>query len=212
MKKCMILPTITLGLALLLVLSYIFPKQVIDTYKMNMDEEYAEELLALEEGSTISYTMNTGARPMKGIQPAISKQGGSFTDGILRYRVYLAQDDILVSDNAYALREGEDLQYVFLPFSDFERCQGDIRIDFLYESGQDGNSAPAFLINSYRKEGTSTAVNGELLEGGLKGYSVYTHDTYPLVYDLKILICLFLAASMTVNFSRKKKSGEGIHA
>lgn len=210
MKKRMILPVITISLALLLVLSCLFPKQVIDTYKMNMDEEYTEELLPLEEGSVISYTMNTGARPIKGIQPGIGRQGGSFNEGILRYRVYLTEGNLLVSDNQYALKEGEDLQYVYLPFSEYEECIGDIRIDFTYESGGDENEAPALLINSFRKEATLTVKNGEELTGGLKGYSVYTHDTYPLVYDLRILLCIFLAACMTLP-SGGKKTGEVSH-
>lgn len=203
-----ILPVITGGLVLLLVLSYLFPNKVLDTYPLNHGgEESREENQALPEGSVISYTMNTGTRPLRGIQPGISAENQSFENGILKYRVYLEADNTLVSENSYPLRElsrsvAESVQggaaaelahealFTYLPFQDYEKCKGDIRIEFTYESMGDTQTgileeqepptgAPALLLN----------------EGKIKGYLVYTHNTYPLVYDLKILVFLFLAVT-----------------
>lgn len=209
MKIKLILPMITIGLALLLVLSYLFPNQVLDTYTMNLQEESEESLLKLEEGSSISYTMNTGNRPIRGIQPAISKQGGSFEAGLLRYEVYQLETNQLVSDNTYKIGEGEELQYVYLPFLNFEECYGDICIVFTYESNGDTHAIPALLVNDFVRENTVTEKNGQSVPGGLKGYYVYTHNTYPLVYDLKILFLLLIAMSMTCSYQKKKSEDRG---
>ncbi|MBO5292315.1 MAG: DUF2142 domain-containing protein [Lachnospiraceae bacterium] len=228
------LPVVTVGLVLLLVLSWLFPNRVLDTYEMNISgNEEEETIIPLPEGSVISYTMNTGTRPLRGIQPGISLRGGRFVNGQLRCRVYREPSHELVSDNTYSLAEltqsiqssidgGADSSlawqalYTYIPFADYERCSGDIMLVFSYESmgdvpeqfavaeepdgqqGQDEARVPGLSVNETRKENTLTCVNGEEIEGGLCGYSVYTHNTYPLIYDLRLLICIFLAASVSV--------------
>lgn len=232
------LPIITAGLALLLVLSWLFPNRVLDTYEMNISASKEEErVIPLPEGSVLSYTLNTGNRPLRGIQPGVSLQGFRFAAGQLRCRVYREPSHELVSDNVYPLSEltagmqanldsGMDASlslesmYTYIPFADYEKCKGDIAIEFSYESmgevpeaflgvaapAEEGaapgeaamrkSAVPALLVNSVQKENTETRYNGENVDGGLCGYSIYTHNTYPLVYDLRLLICIFLAASV----------------
>lgn len=239
------LPIITAGLALLLVLSWLFPNRVLDTYEMNISTSKEEEkLIPLFDGSVLSYTMNTGNRPLRGIQPGVGLQGFRFTKGQIRCRVYREPSHELVSDNVYPLSEltqgmqanldsgmdaGLSLEamYTYIPFADYEKCKGDIVIEFSYENmgetpepfnggsvpGDDGtapgeaaireNAVPALLVNSVQKENTKTSLDGAEYDGGLCGYSVYTHNTYPLVYDLRLMICIFLAASV---------SAQGCHA
>lgn len=233
-----ILPVVTAGLALLLVLSYLFPNKVLDTYVMNISEEGdTEEAITLPEGSVISYTMNTGKRPLRGIQPSIGMQGGPLENAVLRYRVYKKGSDALLSDNEYrlkelsaavlntmqALPEGEAAQfaeaarYIYLPLNDYEKCKGEIRLEFTYESngdepqrllgdGENGLISPYLMTNNVQKDGTAVKKDGVDIAGGLVGYTVYTHNTYPLVYDLRIMVFLFLAATAAAPLDRWRKS------
>lgn len=244
-----ILPMATVGLALLLVLSYLFPNKVLDTYQMNISAEgMIEETVALPEGSVVSYAMNTGQRPLRGIQPGLGLQGGLFSEGVLRYRVYRQGNDTPVSDNVYSLKEvsegvrdhyfartdteaAESLLYepiyLYLPFDNYEDCKGEIRIEFTYESngetveyigeadegeGVGRTIVPCLFVNEVRREGTRTQQNDQTLAGGLTGYYVYTHNTYPLVYDLRILVFVGLAASAVtpVRFPGKPKKTEDL--
>lgn len=244
-----ILPMATVGLALLLVLSYLFPNKVLDTYQMNISAEgVIEEAVDLPEGSIISYAMNTGQRPLRGIQPGLGLQGGLFLEGILRYRVYRQGSNTPVSDNEYSLKEvsegirdryferkdSEDAEalfyepmYLYLPLDNYTECKGEIRIEFTYESNGEtveyiGEPAeeqsagrrivPCLFVNEVRREGTRTEHNGKVLTGGLTGYYVYTHNTYPLVYDLRILVFVCLAASAVtpVRFPGKPKRTEDL--
>jgi hypothetical protein len=57
---------------------------------------------------------------------------------------------------------------------------------------------------------TAPAVVTELsaADVSLKCSYIYTHETYPFLYDFRLLTFVFLAASMTVSYSsRKKKEG-----
>lgn len=205
-----VLPLITVVLVIMLVVSYMIPKKVIDTYKTNMTEQNgdSERILSLDEGHVIAYHMNTGSRPMMGIHVGIAKSGNTYDTAALICEVYTA-DGEKVSENGYLLSQGEDLQYAYIPFADYEKCSGDITIQFMYRSGSDaGVSAPGLLVNGTELTNAYIEVDGEKFDGNLKTMSVYTHDTYPLVYDLRILVAVFLAASMTVNyrdFSTKKR-------
>lgn len=232
-----ILPTVTVLLALLLILSYLIPNKVLDTYAMNISgEDDVEEAITLPEGSVISYTMNTGKRPLWGIQPGLSIQGYHFENAVLRYCVYKNRNNVLLSENEYSLQEisasvmtamqtlpddrkeqfADEPQYICLPFAEYEDCKGDIRIEFSYisngdepvrmqESQSEKEKAMCLMINSVQKDGSETKKDGEILKGSLTGYTVYTHNTYPLVYDLRILVFLLLAATAAAPLDRWRK-------
>lgn len=209
-KKRFIVPAITAGLALLLALSLLFPKKVLDTYEINKidapPEDEQDRLLILPEGSVITYEFNTGSRPLRGIQPGISLRGGRFEKGVLRCRVYTRPGHVLASDNEYPLSEltesieaeggGERLmqaRYMYIPFENYEACAGDITVEFTYESRGGTAGAPG-LLTADAGSGAVTRQDGGTVDGGLAGYYVYTHNTYPLVYDLRILLVMSAAA------------------
>ncbi|MDD2970590.1 MAG: hypothetical protein PHE02_00465 [Lachnospiraceae bacterium] len=206
-KICFILPIITAMLAVMLVCSYLIPKKVIDTYRTNTteDEGDSERIQILEPGMKLTYHMNTGSRPMMGIHVGVAKNGNTYDTAAMICNVYTA-DGTLVSGNGYLLNQGEDVQYVYLPFQDYEKCRGDITMEFTYTLETDENvTAPGLLMNGKVLTDAHTELDGSKMDGNLKTIYIYTHDTYPLVYDLRILVVLFFAASMMVNY---KKSGD----
>lgn len=200
-----ILPAITAGLFALLLFCILVPKKVIDTYKINVAEEEGDKeyLIPMEKEVPIIYEMNTGNRPMRGIHIAVAKNGGLFEKGAIVCNIFSKDKNSLVSENSYALNQGEDIQYVYIPFSDYEACSGAIEIQFTYDSeGNTANESPGLLANGRAVKDTVTKVEGEAIKGSLKTMYVYTHNTYPLVYDLRILTLLFFAACMTVPFKK----------
>lgn len=207
-KIHIILPSITFLLAVLLICSYLIPKKVIDTYQINITEEEGdtERLIPLED-SVITYHMNTGSRPIMGIHIGVAKNGNAYDTAAIICNVY-TKEGTLVSENGYLLRQGEDMQYIYIPFENYEQCFGEITMEFTYESGSDtGVTSPGILANGKELTDAYTEVDGRRVEGNMKTIYIYTHDTYPLVYDLRILTALFFAASMGVHYG--KKSGNG---
>ncbi len=206
-----LLPLMTLLLAILLLVSFVVPKMVIDTIKVNTTEEEGdvEYPLLLEEGTFLVHQMNTESRPLFGIQSALFKNGIQYEKSILHCDVYEANTEIRLSSNQYQLSQGEDLQYIYIPFADYEACVGELEIRFWYEN-LDGEAAkpPSLLANGRVFNETRTFFAGEELPGTIKCMYVHTHATYPLVYDLRILLVVFLAASATVTWKtpfRKKE-------
>ena len=197
------LPVLTMSMIVLLAISYLVPKKVIDTYKTNITEEDGdnEYLIPLDLESTITYHMNTGSRPIMGIHIGVSKNGNVFQNETITCKVFLDQQQTPVSENVYSLNQGEDVQYVYIPFENYESCIGDISITFNFDSSdQKAQSYPSILANGKEITNAYTQVNGDKIKGNIKNIYIYTHNTYPLVYDLRILVVLFAAASMALNY------------
>ena len=204
-----VLPIITILILIGLVISIMVPKKVIDTYKVNISEEEGDKevMISLSPEKEVRHMLNTGSRPMLGIQVALSKNGMQYKESLLICDVYQTGTDILLSHNEYLLAQGEELQYIYIPFADFEKCIGDITIQFQYKALDGQLVSPSLLANSRIINGSSTRMDGIEYPGNIKCMYVYTHDTYPLVYDLRILLFLFLAVTMTVlppTFLKKK--------
>ena len=214
--------------------SLLFPNKVLDTYVINMSEEEGdtEVLLPLSRVSDkkVVYRVDSTGRPMRGIQVGINKQGNEITASNLRYQVYadegiedlemsqILKNGRLLSDAIYDLSQGDNLQYVYLPFANYETCQGRLVIVFSIEPKVAEAAAQeeiAIMANHHETKGTQTrymtdktayaaedyaqveAVNRDL---SLKCSYIYTHNTYPFLYDFRIMTFVFLAASMAVGY------------
>ncbi len=209
-KPYIILPILTLFFLAGFIGSYIFPNTVLDTFVINMEEEEEDTQvqLPLSLHTPIEYEMNTNGLAMRGIQVGINKRGYAQEETVLRYSVFIG--DECISQNAYHVAAGDDLQYVYLPFDQYEKCVGELRISFLLEAaGGDEETYPALMANHAEIKNTRTIAEnrpeGAEEEVSLKCNYIYTHDTYPFLYDCRLLTFVFLAASMAVVYPRRKE-------
>ncbi len=214
--------------------SLIFPNEVLDTYHMNMSEEEGDVpfLLPLSYEQPILYEIDTAGRRMQGIQLGISKRGLPQTGQILCYNV--STGGRTVSENVYSIEEGDELQYVFLPFSRPDLCYGKICVSLWVSTDSErlGEDRVAALEANHREVETAittvpaeyvTAFFGETAGSGavlsqeyqtgeakrpsLKGSHIYSHNTYPFLYDFRILTFVFLAVSMTLPYADRERRG-----
>lgn len=217
-KLYIILPIITLFCLAGFIGSLVFPNEVLDTNTANMEESEEDIYLPLQkEGKSIKigYEMTTESRPLKGVQVGIDKNGQPLKGTVLNYHVYVKEEDkkeyTLVSENIYDLgSQTYDFQYVYLPFSNFEKCQGQVYISFFLNEEKTMENPPALRANDNRLEHTTTCYEEEsgswtVMEGGLMLSYIYSHDTYPFLYEFRILTFVFLAASMTLSYEKAGK-------
>ncbi len=229
-KAHIILPMLTLFFLAGFIGSYIFPNTVLDTFVINMEEEEGDTqvLLPLSLQEEIIYELNTNGLPMRGIQVGIHKRGHALTKTNLIYTVYAG--DECISHNMYEVAAGDDLQYVYLPFENYEKCVGDVRITFILDAAEeDPDAYPALMANHAQIKNTKTiaavvmpveAEEDMEIEDvaqadkavSLKCNYIYTHNTYPFLYDCRLLTFVFLAASMVVVYPKCKKKEEAGHA
>ncbi|MGN0248139.1 MAG: hypothetical protein ACI4C0_02480 [Lachnospiraceae bacterium] len=193
--------------------SYLFPNEVLDTYKVNVTEEEGDmEFVQFFTGAEneIGYIMETDGRPMKGFQIGISKNGQALEGTELVYRVYDKSSMTLLDEEVYDLGACLDGQYPYLPFGN-ELCTGKIYITFTYRANGNTEPAPGIFMNHSEIPHVATYVDGEKIEGNLKCYYIYSHNTYPFLYDSRVMLCVFLAATACVAFpaySKKKEVAE----
>lgn len=208
-----IFPIITLFCLAGFIGSLIFPNEVLDTNVANMEESEQDVFFSLLENAEpveVTYEMTTEERPLKGVQIGIHKNGGMLEGAHLLYSVSVKQEDGTyqrVSENSYDLgSQAYDFQYVYLPFSGSDLCMGEVKLTFSYEPGENTETAPALRMNATRLENTVTGyrVLGETktVEGGLMISYIYSHNTYPFLYDFRILTFVFLAVTMTFSYRR----------
>lgn len=216
-KIHILLPLVTLFCFLGFIGSLIFPDTVLDTYIVNMEEAEGdkEEALVLADGAHVGYAMDTKGLAMRGIQLGINKLGKPLT-GVLCYDVYVvsgASEKTLVSANLYDVSQGDDMQYVYLPYVNYEQCVGQLYIDVYMQEPVPAEQAAAIMINHKEVAETETFYQDNVYEGSLKGNYIYTHKTYPFLYDFRVLSFIMLAVTMTVRFpARKKRKAGEVHA
>lgn len=202
---------------------YVFPKKIYDTYPVNAGEGKTDTVTSLSlSEKVVSYEMTTAVRPLRGIHVFLEKGDA---EGNLLLSIMDADGKIL-SFQAYDLVSLADNDFVYLPIANSDACEGKLVLSFGF-SGNAVGDYPKLAANSVETPDTVTSVSanrinlntGELeasgsseseaLQGSLKTYYVYTHNIYPLAYDLRILFFLFLAAgagSEVVYKIRKKEN------
>lgn len=207
-KAYVILPAITLFCFAGFIASLLFPNTVLDTYVINMSEEEGdtETLVPLSLGAdhAVVYYLDTAGRSMQGIQVGICKNGKAFVNTTLVYVVSSQETDAVLSENRYSIAEGQDLQYVYLPYANSEACSGKIKIAFFLEGdATDEAMSPCLVTNHAQVKDTKLlGSNEDTLT--LKCSYIYSHDTYPFLYDFRIMSFVFLAVSMAVSYPKLK--------
>ena len=157
------------GLAILLcvaglAVSYMKPKQKLETVAINMGTE-GESTVPLKNDESIRYVCDTKGYPMAGIQVGVTKNGYTFTDMQLICSVYDEAGTTLLSRSGVTLAELDEGQYVYIPFDNYKQCIGTLTIEFSVAGGQ--GEYPGLFINSQTMDDAATYVNGELLSGNL---------------------------------------------
>jgi hypothetical protein len=185
-----------------ILLSYVFPNEVIYSIDVNV-EDNTDSKIPLTEGSFVEYQCNTGTKAMTGIQVWISKEGAEFMDGKIIYEVYNGEGFELLGIGEQLLKDIDDLQFVYLPFKGMKECNGDLTIKFYYTGNE--TTVPALIANQNEVEEASTSLDGTLLSGNLKSSYIYINETHPLVFDLKVILAIFVTVFFTLESKRNRK-------
>lgn len=201
-----------IGIAIVgIVLSYVFPNESIYSIEVNGDDvvnadENSDFKIPLTQGSVVEYYCNTGTKPMAGIQVWISKEGAEFSDGKIIYEVYNQDESVQLGTGEQSLKDLYDLQFVYLPFTGMKECNGDIKIKFYYTGSE--ATAPVLLANQNEVEDASTSVDGSSITGNIKSSYIYINYTHPLVFDLKVILAIFVTVFFTLDSKKKQKVNE----
>ncbi|MBA4686733.1 MAG: hypothetical protein H2184_06220 [Candidatus Galacturonibacter soehngenii] len=188
-----------------IIASYLFPNESFDSSDINI-EENADFKIPLTQGSVVEYNCNTGKRPMAGIQVFISKEGAEFSDGKVHYEVYNKDGSVHFGSGEQLLKDIADGQFVYLPFKGMKECMGDIKIKFFYTGSE--SIAPALIANQDEIEEVSTIADGTRIKGNIKASYIYINETHPLVFDLKIMLAVFVTVFFTLESKKKQKANE----
>ncbi|MFA9376689.1 MAG: hypothetical protein ACERKZ_08040 [Lachnotalea sp.] len=189
--------------ALGIVFSYVFPKGVFYEIEVNEVDCSSEFDISLSEDSVVQYKCNTGEKPMAGIQVWISKEGAESNDGKVIYEVYNGDSTVLLGTGEQLLKDIDDPQFVYCSFQSMKECNGDLTIKFYYTGSE--TTAPVLRANQNEVEAASTSVDGTLISGNLESSYIYINETHPLVFDLKVMLAIFVTVFFTLESKRNRK-------
>ncbi len=186
-----------------LALSYIRPKQKLETVAVNMAGEGDADVV-MKPGTQLEYVCSTKGYPMAGIQVGITKYGKEFPDGQLLCAVYTEDKEELLSQTLISMNDVDEGQYVYIPFENEKRCNGTLAIVFSYTGT--GEDAPGLLVNRAELADARTLVDGVEQGVNLKSYYVYKLAYYPLVFDLCITLFILLGVFFLSENGKKGQS------
>ncbi len=171
------------------------------------EAEGDEELTVyfLDTDTEFTYVFETEDRPLKGIQVGVDKGGKAFDGYDLVYKVSLATDLITSGTGEpgyryigrYPLSECMDGQYPYLPIEG-DDIKGMVAVHFTIDDTNapvKEDRLPGLFANHGSANDAYTLCNRERKDYLLKTMYVYSHDTYPLLYDSRIMLFVFLAAT-----------------
>lgn len=195
--------------ALGIVLSYVFPNEVPYSIDVNYSEISDSDIkIPLTKESVVEYQCNSGEKPMAGIQIWISKEGVQFSDGKIVYEVYSGDGTQLLGSGEQALKDLDDKQFVYLPFKGMKKCSGDLSIRFSYSGSEE--ATPVTYANQTTLEEAKTLVDGSVIKGNLISSYIYINYTHPLVFDLKVMLAIFVTVFFTFPSKKKQKVNEAV--
>lgn len=236
LRPAILLPICTLLCFAGLIGSFLIPNKVLDTVVANMSEsedDKEEVIYFTSESDEFAYVFTTEDRPLKGFQIGIDKRGQSLDGFTLSYRVYALSDGAsegsstenadpkipergeMLYQGSYSLSECMDGQYPYLPMEG-DALKGRVMVTFsivLPDSyvAIDPAGMPGVFVNHGSANDAVTYFNGEKAGYLLKTQYVYSHDTYPFLYDFRIMLFVFLAVSaLAVPAFGKARIGEDV--
>ena len=220
LRPAILLPICTLLCFAGLIGSFLIPNKVLDTVVANMSEsedDKEEVIYFTSESDEFAYVFTTEDRPLKGFQIGIDKRGRGLDGFTLIYRVYALSDGAskgssaenadpkipergeMLYQGSYSLSECMDGQYPYLPMEG-DALKGRVMVTFsivLPDSyvAIDPAGMPGVFVNHGSANDAVTYFNGEKAGYLLKTQYVYSHDTFPFLYDFRIMLFVFLAVS-----------------
>ena len=236
LRPAILLPICTLLCFAGLIGSFLIPNKVLDTVVANMSEsedDKEEVIYFTSESDEFAYVFTTEDRPLKGFQIGIDKRGQSLDGFTLSYRVYALSDGDsegsstenadpkipergeMLYQGSYSLSECMDGQYPYLPMEG-DALKGRVMVTFsivLPDSyvAIDPAGMPGVFVNHGSANDAVTYFNGEKAGYLLKTQYVYSHDTFPFLYDFRIMLFVFLAVSaLAVPAFGKARIGEDV--
>ncbi len=195
--------------ALVFVWSSLFPKTAYDTRELHvrLEDGEQEREIVLTPDTTVLFSFSAGDQTVDGIQPCADWGSENCPGGVLLVDVWCMDEG---GERVYAGQGSAPLNaelrraYTYIALPHEGELSGELSFAIRYVPAE-GETAYPSLVATDRDIGEClTVVNEEVYGGDLLLYYVTVRDTYPLLFDAK-LVCLLL---ICIALSMEKAPGK----
>lgn len=199
--------------ALVFVCSYLFPKSAYDikAYHVVLEEGEQEKDIELTPETTVLFSVSVGEVNVKGIQPCLDWGAENCPGGVVCVDAWRLSDSedgeqIYIGQGSASLDMGLRRAYTYAALPHEGEAGGELIFAIRYVPAEGETTYPFLIATDRDLEGCVTVVNGEEYDGDLLMYYASELDTYPLLFDSKIVCLLFICVALTMGKPQGKEA------
>lgn len=197
--------------ALVFICSSLFPKTVydIEEYHVVLEEGEREQDIVLAPDTTVLFSLDVGERDVKGIQPCADWGAESCPQGVLCVDAWRVEDDgerIYIGQGSAPLDQGLRRAYTYVALAHEEELCGEVVFAIRFVPAEGEEAYPLLVATDRDLEDCLTVIDNEAYDGDLLMYYASEHDTYPLLFDAKLLCLLCVCIALTMEGQSGKEA------
>ncbi len=197
--------------ALVFVWSSLFPKTAYDTRELHvrLEEGEQEREIALTPDTTVLISFFSKEQHVEGIQPcadwgAENRPGGQLFVDV--WRVDEAGEQIYAGQGSAPLSADMRRAYTYIPLSHEGELSGELIFAIRYVPAEGEAAYPSLIATNRDLDDCLTVVNEEQYDGDLLLYYVCMRETYPLLFDAKLVCLLLVCVALTMGKDHGKEA------
>lgn len=197
--------------ALVFVCSCLFPKSAydIEAYHVVLEEGEQEKDIELTPETTVWFSISVGEVNVKGIQPCLDWGAENCPGGVVCVDAWRLSEDGKQSDigqGSTSLYAGLRRAYTYVELPHEGEAGGELIFAIRYVPAEGETTYPFLVATDRDVEGCVTVVNDEEYDGDLLLYYASELDTYPLLFDSKLVCLLLICVALTMGKAQGKEA------
>ena len=196
--------------ALVFVWSSLFPKTVYDIveYHVILEEDEHEKEIALTPETTVLFSFSVGEANVNGVQPCLDWGAQSCPSGVLCVDVWQVTESggqTYIGQGSAPLDGGLRRAYTYVALPHEGELCGELVFAIRYVAAEGERTYPSLVATDRDLDDCLTVVNDKPYDGDLLMYYAATRDTYPLLFDAKLICLLLICVALTMGNVQKKE-------
>lgn len=196
--------------ALVFLCSSLFPKTTYDIveYHAVLEDGEQETEIELTPGATVLFSLSVGEVNLNGVQPCLDWGAESCPTGVLCVDVWQVSESgeqTYIGQGSAALDAGLRRAYTYVALPHEEELGGELVFAICYVPAEGEMTYPSLIATDRDLDDCLTVVNGQIYDGDLLMYYACERETYPLLFDAKLVCLLFICVALTMGNARKKE-------
>lgn len=196
--------------AFVFVWSSLFPKTAYDIVEFHavLEDGEREKEIELTPETVVLFSLFVGEADLNGVQPCLDWGADSCPSGVLRvdaWQVSESGEQRYVGQGSAAPDAGLRRAYTYVALPREGELSGEMVFSIRYEPADGEMIYPSLIATDRDLDDCLTVVDGQAYDGDLLMYYACERDTYPLLFDAKLICLLLICIALTMGNAQKKE-------